>query len=651
MTGLLLDTELTQQQREFAETIRISAETLLTIINDILDFSKIEAGKMTLEVLSFDLLKTIESTLDIVSARASSKGLELVSTVAPGIPIRLRGDPGRLRQILTNLVDNAIKFTDTGEVVVRVAKQSESETDAMLKFSVRDTGIGIAPEALSRLFQPFSQADHSTTRKYGGSGLGLTIARRLVEMMQGEIGVESRSGEGSTFWFTARFEKVDAEIKERYAEDLSAVRALVVDDNSTNREILCHQIQLWKMQSSSAESGHEALQKLRQAAEGGRPFDLALLDVQMPGMDGLTLAREIKADPSIAETKLVLLTSLGHACSAEELRRADIQTFLVKPIKQSRLFDCLVTVMGHAAAQEFFPDSGRLRSPADFVQAIPKAENARILLAEDNLINQRVALVQLQKLGYTADVVVNGLEVLQALQSTHYDIIFMDCQMPEMDGYEATRVIRMREQAAKLGLDEQSPVHIVAVTANALVGDREKCLEAGMDDYISKPIRVRELQAVLYRWKSGDRNPDASGPASAELVAALSNEPDEHSLPVNIEEEGAPVDIEGLIEMNGGPEGLEELIDLYLEQSNQLIEELDVAIRAGSARTLEQYAHKFFGASANCRMTAILRPLRELENMGCTGLLTRAEQSYADVRRQFTRIKEFLADYKGGQAS
>ena len=648
MTGLLLDTELTRQQREFAETIRISAETLLTIINDILDFSKIEAGKMTLEILKFDLLKTIESTLDIVSARASSKGIELISTVSPSIPIRLRGDPGRLRQILINLVDNAIKFTEKGEIVVRVAKHSESETDTVLKFSVQDTGIGIAPEALGRLFQPFSQADRSTTRRYGGSGLGLTIARRLAEMMDGEIGVESRLGEGSTFWFTARFEKVDTEVKETYAGDLSAVRALVVDDNATNREILCRQISLWKMQPTSVESGSEALQKLRQAAEEGWPFDLALLDVQMPGMDGLTLAREIKADSSIAETKLVLLTSLGQACSAEELRRADIETFLVKPIKQSMLFDCLVTVMGHAAAQEFVPDSRRVRPPADLVQLIPKAESARILLAEDNLINQQVALAQLQKLGYKADVVANGLEVLDALQSTEYDIIFMDCQMPEMDGYEATRVIRMREQAASSGSVPRSPVHIIAVTANALVGDREKCLQAGMNAYISKPIRVRELQAVLYRWKSGDRNLDASPPAPEQLASGFGDEPEENSLTVNIEGEGAPVDIEGLIELNGGLEGLEEIIDLYIEQSNQLIAELGAAIRTGSARTLEQCAHKFYGASANCRMTAILPPLRELENMGRTGLLTQADQSYADVRHQFTRIKEFFADYQGG---
>jgi CheY-like chemotaxis protein len=342
------------------------------------------------------------------------------------------------------------------------------------------------------------------------------------------------------------------------------------------------------------------------------------------------------------------LTSLGQACSAEELRRADIETFLVKPIKQSRLFDCLVTVMGHAAAQEFVSASDYAPSPANLPRAIPQSENARILLVEDNLINQQVALAQLQKLGYKADVVANGLEVLDALQSTEYDIVFMDCQMPEMDGYEATRVIRKREQAAGSGSVPRSPVHIIAVTANALVGDREKCLQAGMNDYISKPIRVRELQAVLYRWKSGDRNLDASPPAPEQLASGFGNEPEENSLTVN--GEGAPVDMEGLIELNGGLEGLEEIIDLYIEQSNQLIAELDAAIRAGSARTLEQCAHKFIGASANCGMTAIVPPLRELENMGRAGLLAGAEQSYADVRRQFERIQEFLNHYRAGQA-
>ena len=348
MTDLLLDSDLAAQQREFAETIRVSAETLLTIINDILDFSKIEAGKMTIEVLNFDLVKTIESTLDIVAARAFGKGIELVNSVPIGIPTQLRGDPGRLRQILTNLLGNAIKFTDKGEVVIWVSKESESATHTVLKFYVRDTGIGITSEAQARLFEAFGQADPSTTRRYGGSGLGLAIAKRLVEMMQGDIGVQSKTGVGSTFWFTVLLEKQAVNATATDDRDLADIRVLVVDDNATNRQMLRHQILAWKMQVAGVASGPEALEKLRTAVQEANPYGLALLDVRMPGMDGLTLARAIKADPTIAGTRLVALTCLGQACSAEQLKLADINTYLVKPVKQSRLFDCLVSAMGKA---------------------------------------------------------------------------------------------------------------------------------------------------------------------------------------------------------------------------------------------------------------------------------------------------------------
>ena len=348
MTDLLLDSDLAAQQREFAETIRLSAETLLTIIDDILDFSKIEAGKMTIEVLNFDLVKTIESTLDIVAARAFGKGIELVNSVPIDIPTQLRGDPGRLRQILTNLLGNAIKFTDKGEVVIWVSKESESATHTVLKFYVRDTGIGITSEEQARLFEAFGQADPSTTRRYGGSGLGLAIAKRLVEMMQGDIGVQSKTGVGSTFWFTVLLEKQAVNATATDDRDLAAIRVLVVDDNATNRQVLCHQILAWKMQVAGVASGPEALEKLRTAVKEANPYGLALLDVQMPGMDGLTLARAIKADPTIAGTRLVALTCLGQACSSEELKLADINTYLVKPVKQSRLFDCLVSAMDKA---------------------------------------------------------------------------------------------------------------------------------------------------------------------------------------------------------------------------------------------------------------------------------------------------------------
>jgi two-component system sensor histidine kinase/response regulator len=506
MTDLLLDSDLGAQQRELAETIRVSAETLLTIINDILDFSKIEAGKMTIEVINFDLVRTIESTLDIVAASAFSKGIELVNSVPIGIPNLLRGDPGRLRQILTNLLGNAIKFTDKGEVVVWVGEESASPTHTTLKFYVHDTGIGITPEAQARLFEAFSQADSSTTRKYGGSGLGLAIAKRLVEMMEGEIGVQSKIGGASTFWFTARLEKqaVDPTVTED--RDFAAVRVLVVDDNATNRESLCRQIVALKMQAAGAASGPEALQKLQKAAQKGNRYDLALLDLQMPAMDGLTLARAIKADLPIAGTRLVALISLGQACSTEELKLAQIDTSLVKPVKQSRLFDCLVNAMDKAPVPNTVAKSDLSLTQADDSQIDRQRGKPRILLAEDNRTNQRVALGLLRKLGYGAETVVSGSAAVEALKSIPYDIILMDCQMPEMDGYDATRAIRTWEQSSDQDSNRNSPVHIIAITANAMQGDHEKCLAAGMDDYLSKPIRLQELLAVLNRWKQGTRN-------------------------------------------------------------------------------------------------------------------------------------------------
>jgi two-component system sensor histidine kinase/response regulator len=491
MTELLLGSDLAAQEREFVETIRVSAETLLKIINDILDYSKIEAGKMTIEVLNFDLVKTIESTLDIVASSASSKGIDLVHCIPVGIPTRLRGDPGRLRQILTNLIGNAIKFTLKGEVVTGVEQESETATHIVLKFYVRDTGIGITTEAKSRLFEAFSQADGSTTRKYGGTGLGLAIARRLVDMMQGKIGVESQTGLGSTFWFTARLEKQAVNAAPAEVPDQPAVRVLVIDHHATMREIVCNQILGWKMQANGAASGPEAIQKLRLAA---------LLDVQMPGMKPLALAHTIKADSLIAGVRLVAVTSLGQLYSPEEFKRAAIDAYLVKPIKQSRLFDCLVQTIIDSKGRGGDANPDPAAGSGDPSQAGRQPAKARILLAEDNHINQFIALGLLRKLGYRADTVANGLIALEALQSTHYDLILMDCQMPEMDGYDTARSIRKRELSADQ-VFHRSPIHIIAITAHAMKGDREKCLAAGMDDYVSKPIRLQELRAALERWK------------------------------------------------------------------------------------------------------------------------------------------------------
>ena len=439
MTNLLLGTELTQQQQHFATIISNSAESLLAVVNDILDFSKIEAGKLAFELLDFDLQEAIESTLDLVAERAGAKHLELAGLVPAEVPVLLRGDAGRLRQILLNLISNAIKFTQRGEVIVRVAKAAESAGQVTLRFEVKDTGVGISPEGQARLFQAFSQADGTTTRKYGGTGLGLVICKKLAEMMGGQIGVESALGKGSTFWFTAQLERQPAGAKRvvRESLELANLRVLIVDDNATNREILEHQTHAWKMRSGSAGSAAEALQMLREAAPD--PFDLVILDMQMPEMDGMSLARVIQADPAIAGTRLIMLTSLGQKLEQADLAAAGIASCLTKPVRQSLLFDCLASATGHA------PPKGVRRITPSMPGARP-ARKLRILLAEDSSINQQVAMGQLNNLGYTADVVANGLEVLEAFQRIPYEVILMDCQMPEMDGYEATREIRRREE-------------------------------------------------------------------------------------------------------------------------------------------------------------------------------------------------------------
>ena len=491
MTNLLLDTGLNPEQRDFAETTRQSAESLLTIINDILDFSKIEAGKLEFEMLDFDLVETVETTVELLAERAHSKNLELNLSIKNEVPRFLRGDASRLRQILVNLLGNGIKFTPQGEVVLEVKLVAQKDNHATLGFFVKDTGIGVDESTRARLFQPFSQADSSTTRKYGGTGLGLVISRRLVEMMGGNIDVESAPGEGSTFWFTANFEI--SPMTERTPETpaiLQDKRVLIVDDNGTNRTILQYQLMGWKMRvAGAAGSGMEALSMLRSAAEVGEPFEVVALDMQMPGMDGVQLARAIRAEPGIANVRMILLTSMCNRIKPEELKAAGIAAHLTKPVRPSQLQSCLARILASLSAV-VAPALSRVNEPA-----APTHKGIKILLAEDNPVNQKVAIRQLQKIGYQADCAANGLEVLDALRRQHYDIILMDCQMPEMDGYEASRKLRAAG----------STVWIVAMTANAMQGDRESCLEAGMDDYITKPVRLNEMESALKR--AGDHQP------------------------------------------------------------------------------------------------------------------------------------------------
>jgi CheY-like chemotaxis protein/signal transduction histidine kinase/HPt (histidine-containing phosphotransfer) domain-containing protein len=486
MTGLLLDTPLTATQQEYAETIRRSGETLLAIINDILDFSRIEAGKMHLEVVDFDLRAAIEDVLELLAERATSKGLELASVIHPDVATRVAGDPGRLRQILTNLVGNAVKFTAQGEVVVRTARLEATADTTLLRFTVTDTGIGITPEAQGRLFQAFSQADDSTTRKYGGTGLGLAISLRLATAMGGTIGVESTPGHGSTFWFTVRLgTRVAPHEAELTLPELRGVRVLGVDDHAVNRAILEAQLGAWGMQIECVADGAAALARLRAAHAEGRPYALAILDYQMPGMDGLELAKAIAADPVLATTRLIMLSSVSQRGHGTAAQRAGIAAMLTKPVRQSHLFNCLLSVMGA---------TGRPTLPAPSAEPAQAPLHARALVVEDNVVNQTVAVRLLEKLGCRVDVAANGLEAVQLLAELTYDVVFMDCQMPEMDGFEATALIRQREASSG------HHVPIIALTANAMQGDSEHCLAAGMDDYLSKPVTFEALATAARRW-------------------------------------------------------------------------------------------------------------------------------------------------------
>jgi signal transduction histidine kinase/CheY-like chemotaxis protein len=492
MTGLLLDTRLDPKQRRYAETARQSGESLLGVINDVLDFSKIEAGKVELEVIDFDLYDIVENVAGMVAVRAAAKGLELATLIDHDLPECFLGDPFRLRQILANLAANAVKFTDRGEVVLRARRCAESADGVTIRFEVIDTGIGISAEQQSRLFAAFSQADVSTTRKYGGTGLGLAISSQLINLMGGEIGVESEPGKGSTFWFTVPL-RLSSSSATRQRMDLRGLRVLAVDDNAVNRAILHEHIVGWHMRNGSAESGPRALDMLRAATARGEPYEVAIVDMQMPGMDGLALARAIKEDPSIAGTRLILLTSIGQT-GAEPNRDGFFEACLTKPAPQSQLYDCLARVMAGSNLAEDELLGVEIRSASqERAKRLAARQGGRILIAEDNVVNQQVAIGVLATLGYRADVVANGREAVAAMGLMPYAAILMDCQMPEMDGYQATQEIRRRE-----GTGRRTP--IIALTADVSKDARAKSLSAGMDDHITKPLNPQELAAALGRW-------------------------------------------------------------------------------------------------------------------------------------------------------
>ena len=627
MTGLLLDTDLDEEQRDSAETIRASGEALLTIINDILDFSKMEAGKLQFETLDFVLTNAVEDTIELLAERAHQKKIEFASLIYSDVPTALRGDPGRLRQVLTNLIGNAIKFTERGEVIVRVEKESETDDGVVVRFMVSDTGIGISEGTQQTLFQPFTQADGSTTRKYGGTGLGLAISKQLVELMGGEMGVTSTPGQGSTFWFTARFGKQLESAAERQPQPVSLVsleklRVLIVDDNATNRKILSHQVGSWGMIHQEAASGFHALELLRSAAAEGVPYDLAVLDLMMPGMDGFELARTIKSDSRIAEMHLVMLTSFGQRGHGAMAREAGVAAYLTKPVRQSNLFDCLANVISAATVSSerdvTSAQPGAKLLTRHTLKEARKSSHKLILLAEDNIVNQKVAIRQLQKLGYRADAVANGSEAIEALSRISYDLILMDCQMPEMDGYEATAEIRRQE-----GETRHTP--IVAMTAHALTGDREKCIAAGMDEYITKPVKLEELSRVLELFL---RSPRTDPGEQAGLTTA----------PL--------VDVDRMHEMMGDePVEFQEIANLYLDQMSKNLQRLDAAVASGNHTEVELIAHNCAGTSANCGMNAVAIPFRELETGGRNGCLDNAPAVLRQAHRLFEQTRAIVAQH------
>jgi two-component system, sensor histidine kinase and response regulator len=571
MSELLLDTDLSPEQREYAETVRNSGQALLAILNDILDFSKIEAGKLNLEAIDFDLQREVEEVVTLLAGRAYEKGLELASLVEPGTPTAVRGDPFRLRQVLTNLLGNAIKFTEEGEVVLRVSLVEDRPEAATVRFEVRDTGIGITREQGERLFSSFSQADASTSRRYGGTGLGLAISKQLVEMMGGEIGVESEPGMGSTFWFTAQVEKVpQGEATPSPRTDLRGLRILVTDDNATNRQILHKQLTSWGIEDGMSENGPGALEALRAAVNSGKPYDLAILDMQMPGMDGLELARAIKDDAHIASTRLMVLSSVGMDIGADA-HQAGVEVVLAKPVRHSQLYDALATMAGTPPGIPTIVVPKERWSAAEDLWSVGEPLRGHLLLAEDNPVNQQVAVRTLERIGYRVDVAGDGRQALEALGRTEYAAVLMDVHMPGIDGYEATQEIRKRE-----GPERHTP--IIAMTASAMQGDREKALAAGMDDYVPKPVKREELEAVLERWVS-DRVTEATIPEGDAESAEESLEPLDRAT------------MESLREL-GGSEMLSELVEMFISDTRSALANLKAAGLDPSRRTNQSFGYE-----------------------------------------------------------
>jgi two-component system sensor histidine kinase/response regulator len=607
MTRLLLDTPLDREQREYAQMIRDSGRNLLDVVSDVLDFSKIEAGKVEIEVIDFDLRAAVDEVVASFAERASRKRLELACLVHHDVPRVLSGDPVRLRQVLGNLVGNAVKFTEEGEVVVRVALAEDGEHDVTLRFVVEDTGIGVSSDTQTRLFQSFTQADGSTTRRYGGTGLGLAISKRLVDLMGGGIGVDSDSGRGSRFWFTARFAVRDEEHRKPPPRaDVSGLHVLVVDDNETNRALLAYQLASWGAVAYTAADGAEALERLREGVAAGRPWPLAILDMHMPVMDGLALAAAIRADPTLEATRLVLLTSLAQAGTAARAEAAGIAGYLTKPVREAQLLECLRTVLG-----------GQGGGPQSLVTRHTLAEDAHrerplVLVVEDDDVSQLVTSRTVEKLGYRAEIAASGAAAVEACARTAYAAVLMDCQMPGMDGYEATRRIRAAE-----GSGRRTP--IIASTASALKGDRERCLAADMDDYVTKPTAPEQLQEVLQRWAPAARVEGTLGHLDPAVFGKLADFGEDAS-----------------------PGFLRQIVTTFLDSAGRRVPLLVQASASADVAQVERIAHGLKASAGNIGAQRMADLCRELELRARAGSAQGAAAIAAQVAAELDALRPVL---------
>ena len=636
MAELLLATRLAPDQFQFAKTITNSGRALLTIIDDVLDYSKIEAGKLELEHIEFDVADNVEEIAALMAGTAGNKGLEIITRIDPALPRDVMGDPGRLRQILLNLVGNAIKFTREGEVEVSVSVESSDGQQVSLRFEVRDTGIGLSDEAQSQIFNAFTQADSSTTRKYGGSGLGLSIARQLVHLMGGEIGVNSQIGQGATFWFTTRMTVAPrASHLPRPVHNLQGLRVLVVDDSAASRHALHACVTAWGMSNGGAENAENALTMLLDAAARHEPYDVVLVDMNMPGISGLQLTRLVRGEPTIAGVRIVLLTATGLVPPRAQLDEWRVEHALSKPARQSQLFDCLANVYAKDRTEVMTPPRRRA-----------KKQSFRILVAEDNLVNQQVAQGMLEWLGCAADVVSNGREALLAVRSGGYDMVLMDVHMPEMDGLEATREIRAWERAS----GRATPLPIVALTANALSGDRELCIASGMNDYVSKPISRHDLDDAITR-QLGARDEQALG-AGANDAADEGHTITEPMPLMPFGEEAQPLAFDPLV-LSALPMVADgsrrdygrELLDLYLQEARRALDAIDSAAANGDSKTLLRVVHTLKSSSASVGALALAMLSEQHETLLRAGKSPTPDW-LAAMRHEFARFESALTRHR-----